>query len=292
MVYQNNFVATIKSSGKILRENKDVVAVPFGAEYSIYLKNLSSVRAIANVWIDGVDTTDGNWVIVEPNSGLELERFIRNGNFNKGNKFKFIERTSQIEEHRGIGSDDGLIRVEYKFEVPQTIQPTPYYTIWNNSNLTGTINTSGLSGVNVNYTSHTTPASNMLRSAVCKSTGPSGSGRVAERSFASNCCVTQSGGVGAADISEASMMFMDSAPNETGITVPGGVSHQRFAQGAWFPTETTSHVIVLKLVGKVKGQKVEKPITVQTKPKCVTCGKLNKATHKFCDSCGTALQLL
>lgn len=290
MVYSNNFVAVVKSNGKILRENKNTVAVPFGSEYSILLKNQSSVRAVANVWLDGIDVTDGRWVIIDANSSLELERFIRKGNLNKGNKFKFIERTGQIEEHRGIGVDDGLVRVEYKFEVPQTFTYSyPYYTtVYNGGGLTGgIIGTSGLGDVNVNYT--VTQPSSILRSAATKS-----------EPMAMNCCVTPTSSRIGGDASEASMfrdasessvMFAEAAPNEAGITVPGGVSHQKFVQGPWFATETTSHVIVLKLVGKVKGVNVFEPVTVQAKPACSTCGKLNKATHKHCDRCGTALQL-
>src|SRR5271165_3710603 len=103
MAYSHNFVATVKVGGKILRENSNVVAVPFGAEYSIYLKNQNSVRAIVRVSIDGKPISDvaGGWFIIDANSPLELERYLRNGNMNKGNRFKFIERTGQIEEHRG-----------------------------------------------------------------------------------------------------------------------------------------------------------------------------------------------
>jgi len=291
MVYQNNFVATIKVGGKILRENKDVVAVPFGAEYSIYLKNLSSVRAVANVWIDGVDVTEGNWVIVDPNTGWDLERYIRNGNFNKGNKFKFIERTGQIEEARGIGSEDGLIRVEYKFEVPQPA--VTYWPSWTyyNSNLQGGQYTLGnlqqsqnvqYSVTNTTPTSSHRPADTILRSCnFTKSTESRSVGAV----DAMNCCFMSD------TLADSFATETSAAPNEAGITVSGGVSHQKFVQGAYFPTESVSHVIVLKLVGKVKGQKVEKPITVQAKPACSTCKKLNKATAKFCSACGTSLQL-
>jgi len=57
MVYSKKFVAVIKCNGKILREtskDNDVI-LPFGAEYSILLKNLDHRRAVAEVSIDGVD---------------------------------------------------------------------------------------------------------------------------------------------------------------------------------------------------------------------------------------------
>jgi tRNA(Ile2) C34 agmatinyltransferase TiaS len=56
--------------------------------------------------------------------------------------------------------------------------------------------------------------------------------------------------------------------------------------------ETQKHTIVLKLLGETEDNKlVLKPVTTKHKPKCVTCGKQNKATAKFCTECGTALEI-
>lgn len=317
MVYSNNFVATVKVGGKILRENKDVVALPFGSEYSIYLKNQNSVRALVRVSIDGQplsDVADG-WIIIGANQTLELERFIRNGNFSKGNRLKFIERTGSVEEHRGIGVDDGLVRVEYKFE--KVVQYTQWlggnYTIYNNglntlggvssycyntdaSNVTytssGTVTTSttpssttfnvdGATGAAETYDSY----SGVLRSAkVQQSSAPT-------KGFTRSCATGQSRTLHA----QAQMncnMVREASVNETGVTVAGSESSQQFGWGSWFPTEDQSHVIVLKLVGKVgNNAPVAQPVTVQQKPVCTTCGKVGKASHKFCGRCGTALRL-
>jgi hypothetical protein len=53
MMYSNKLVASIKSNGKILREFNDKVYVPFGTEYSILIKNLNTVRASVNIFVDG-----------------------------------------------------------------------------------------------------------------------------------------------------------------------------------------------------------------------------------------------
>jgi len=37
MMYSNQFVVSIKCNNNIMRENKDVVYLPFGSEYSILL---------------------------------------------------------------------------------------------------------------------------------------------------------------------------------------------------------------------------------------------------------------
>lgn len=288
MVYQNNFVVAIKVNGKILREKSDVVALPFGSEYSIYIKNQKSVRALARVSIDGENINDDGdgWFIVGANDSLELERFIRNSNLNKGNKFKFIERTKQIEDHRGIGADDGLVRVEYKFEiVPKQVHydsiyypvvyPPPYvnspwiyvYPPYNTGQpcvpTCTTINTADTN--NSNSPDTIAAISNSCGKSILRS-----------NSMEShvNMCLIQ-----------------ETEFNDNGITVAGSESNQEFVYSGGFPTEDTSQVIVLKLLGKVGNAKVENPITVKQKPICTTCGKVNKATHQFCGRCGTALTL-
>lgn len=80
--------------------------------------------------------------------------------------------------------------------------------------------------------------------------------------------------------------------NDAGITVPGSESHQQFYSATGFPIEETSHVIVLQLRGDVGGVVVVNPVTVDLKPTCSSCGRVNKATNKFCSQCGTALFLI
>src|SRR5271157_4610433 len=122
MVYHQKLVACIKVNGQVLRESDNSVSIPFGSEYSVLLKNLNSKRVQVKVSVDGTDATDGTWLIIGPNQTIELERFIRNGNLQSGNKFKFIPRTKQIEKHRGLKADDGLVRIEYKTEKVTTTE--------------------------------------------------------------------------------------------------------------------------------------------------------------------------
>ena len=129
MMYESKLAVALKSAGKVLREFKDTVYVPFGSEYSIFVKNMNSVRALVSVSIDGEDVGDGTQFIVDANDSVDIERFIKDGNFNKGNRLKFIERNEAVEDHRGIGVEDGLVRVEFQFE---RIIPTyvPYVEPW------------------------------------------------------------------------------------------------------------------------------------------------------------------
>jgi len=116
MMYNQKMAVALKHKGKVLREVGDTVYLPFGSEYSIFLKNMNSVRALVTVTVDGQDVGDGSRFIVNANDDFEIERFIRDGNLDQGNRLKFIERTSNIENHRGIGVEDGLIRVEFNYE--------------------------------------------------------------------------------------------------------------------------------------------------------------------------------
>jgi hypothetical protein len=116
MMYSNNFAAAIIVNNKVLREFGDIVYLPFGSEYKIRLKNLYNQRCKVNIQIDGRNVTEGG-LIIDSYSTLDLERFLGN-NLDKGNKFKFIERTTKVEQHRGIRVDDGIINIRYEFETP------------------------------------------------------------------------------------------------------------------------------------------------------------------------------
>lgn len=284
-MFRKNLVVAVKVAGKVLRESSDRVTLPFGSEYSVLLKNLDSVRVQAKVSIDGQDATEGTWLVIEPNSSIELERFIRNGNLEKGNRFKFIERTKQIENARGIKIDDGLVRVEYKKEyvAPPTVTQTvyhnhvynydwdygywpyrpyrPYRPYWYSAY-----------SINMQCSTSGSQSGGLMRSAT--------SGSNSSGIKAMNCSVH--------NVNNASLPTMDA-----GITVPGSESNQQFRQAQSFATESQTEVIVLHLVGtNEKSQPVKQAVTVSNKPKCVTCHKVNKGGSKFCSQCGTALELI
>jgi hypothetical protein len=151
-MYSNKLAIAIKSSGKVLREFDDQVFLPFGSEYSLFIKNKNSVRASVKVEIDGTDVTQGVSLVVDPNDEIELERFIRNGNLSQGNRFKFIERTTAVEKHRGIKVDDGLVRVSFQFERPQERYLKGYPT-WDYMNIGSIGDTGNFNNVGRGYSS-------------------------------------------------------------------------------------------------------------------------------------------
>ena len=284
-MYSNRFVTAVKINGRILRESGDSVALPFGCEYSILLKNLDSLRSQVKVSVDGQDATEGTSLIVNGNSSLELERFIRNGNLGSGNRFKFIERTAAIEKHRGVQCEDGLIRVEFQFEqpLPETIQHVTheyitrhhYYDDWSWPYRPYPWNPWRGPYCNTSYASGSTHSSSSPR-VRAMSAHPTRS-RIPSRNLGSSAGATKDSA------------FVGAMQNTSGITVPGSQSNQVFNSVMGFPLQQQKHVIVLKLVGSIGGVEVEVPVTVDKKPECSTCGKSNKANMQFCGQCGTAL---
>jgi hypothetical protein len=243
MMYESKLAAAIKVNGKVLREFKDTVYIPFGSEYSILIKNLNTKRALINVYIDGDDIAPGG-IVLNAGQEIDLERSIKNGNLREGNRFKFIERTGSVEKHRGVKLEDGLVRVEYQFE--QAVNP-------------------------ISWTTPTIYQNSVLRGSTADTIWPMGS-------------VTCS----AASYDATSVNSSHAVLNDVGITVPGSRSDQTFVTTHIGLLETTKHSMVFHLLG---GEAVKEAVTVKHKAKCVTCGKQNKATAKFCTECGTALEI-
>jgi len=270
MMYQNKLVAVVKVDGKVLRENDGTVIIPFGSEYAVLLKNLSTVRMQVKVSIDGTDATEDTWLVINPNSSIELERFIKGGNLNSGNRLKFIERTQQIEGHRGIKADDGLIRIEYQVEKVRPVVDVPvirrhyydYYEPW--------------------YTPYYPPyvpkwPSPYRWEITCNNT--------ALDSTLTNCSVNTVHSSG----SLKAMNFCKSSPsNDAGITVAGSHSNQKFVPVSSFEVGE-SDVLIIRLRGSVNNVRATKAITTAQKKQCSTCGKKSKSGESFCGRCGTAL---
>lgn len=147
-MYKNNLAAAIKVDGKVLREFDDTVYLPFGSEYSIYLKNLQTRRVSVSIKVDGTDAVKGS-LIVDPGQSVDLERFVGDS-LDTGNKLKFIERTERIESHRGIGALDGLVEITYEFEREDPMfqplrlmrSPTPLYGTVSSTTLNSSVQAS------------------------------------------------------------------------------------------------------------------------------------------------------
>ena len=241
MMYKNNFVVSVKCNGRILREMDGSVYLPFGSEYSLLIKNMDSRRAVVDIEVDGESALKGK-LIVEGNTAQEVKGFMRD--MSETNRFKFIEKTSEISKHRGDRIDDGLVRVEYQFEaesmsyIPSTTYYVPHVTYWDSGH------------------------------------------------YGTTYC---GGSVKSLNSSEVTCSF-NCSTQEDGITVKGNKIKQDYSYGFVGLLEKTKNVIVLQLKGQTdKMVEVKKPLTVKTKISCVTCGRKNRSSNKFCYNCGTYL---
>jgi len=277
MMYESKLVASLKATGKILREFKDTVYIPFGSEYSFLIKNLNTTRALVNIFIDGEDVIQGG-LVLNANQEVDLERYVKNGNLREGNRFKFIERTAAVEEHRGVKLEDGLIRIEFQFEKALQVRPNPFQTVWpSHSQYQGVVDKFSVTACGATY-----------------STNINGVMRGVDFSQGESVKATAAAAINqvAPDMMEMhdGMVTMDW--NDVGITVPGSKSNQTFQHTTMGAMESEKHSIVFKLLGETPDNKpVLEPVNVKMKPRCVTCNKQNKATAKFCAECGTALEI-
>jgi hypothetical protein len=305
MMYGNKLAAAIKVNGKVLREFKDTAYIPFGSEYTILIKNLNTVRALVNIYIDGDNVVPGG-LVLNPGQEVDLERSVKNGNLNSGNKFKFIERTGAVEEHRGVKLEDGLIRIEHQFEIPRpVINVAP---VWNtHKNTTGDYvypagMTSEYPGVVDKYSnSKTTGGWIQASGATLSQVNVNGALRGVD--YSANGGATAQAASSAIDKYcadngiltnefHSGSATMDWCDNEVGITVPGSKSEQKFQTTYMGALDPQVHNMVIRLLGETPNNKpVEKPVTVKSKQKCDTCGHLNRATANFCTKCGTSLKL-
>jgi len=258
MMYKNNFVAVIKCEDRILRERENGnVYLPFGSEYSILLKNKDNRRAVVEIEVDGVNVLNGNKLILGGNEEQEISGFMRD--MSKTNRFKFIHKTKEIQNHRGDRVDDGLVVVSYQFEYVQqpiiykTPNPYPYpwtTTYYNNSftDFYGSIGTN---------------------SVACDSSSPN--------TGSAKCC-------------DANINYCSTPHKDEGITVKGAEVNKNYSYGSIGTLHYNINTIILHLKGISSSKKtVVKPLTVQSKVTCSTCGRKNRSSNKFCYNCGTFL---
>lgn len=274
MMYKHDFVCSMKAEGKILREKDNTVYVPFGSEYSILMKNLRSVKARVLVSIDGQDVLNKRALIIGPNETIDLERFLGT-DMNSGNRFKFIQKTEKIQEHRGDRVDDGIVRIEFQYEKPAPRYDYPAKTML----LSNKTPDYGEASMDMYYPSSGTSPSipkGILRGQPASYTT---SNSISGQSF--------SRGIEGEAVMDSFMPMSDE-----GITVKGSESKQSFSNGHIGALESEKHVITLMLRGATDtGEQVRKPILVNTKLVCETCGTSNKSSMKFCGECGTALTI-
>lgn len=296
MVYvkDSKFIAVVTHNGKILRDFKNdednyQIKLPFGEEYGLRFKNMNTTRVAVSVSVDGQDALDGSRIVIEPNSSHDLEGFMKGSSVK--NKFKFIEKTDKIKEHRGENIDDGMIRVEYQFEkqpanIEKTIikeiekirghekpwrSPIEPYDPWHPSRHHPTWD----------YTKRSVSDSNKN-----DSVNPNQTSGILRGTTNSDSFTTQNLSY------SASLSSMPEPDNEKGITVKGSQTNIQYKNAYLKEMEEQKHVMILNITGykeDKKEGKIIKAVTTKQKIECETCGLKNKSSNKFCSECGTSL---
>lgn len=256
----NKFVLSVIHDGQSIKESGNrgskQVAIPFGSEYKIRLKNKNDRDCTARVTIDGSPVSNFGDIIVGAGSAVDLERFITNSMSN-GKRFKFVEL-----EHPDVDdptrSDNGIIRVEFRlakkkdikidwdwrqYSPPYQSPPIPYKFKENND---------GMWRYETWYVGDPVKNSDGHNTAMyCAST-----------TFNSNVA--------------------------DGATIEGENSNQSFTCSS-LDVEASAVVLQLKIVGiKSHRNNVSQSGIVQ-KAYCTHCGYVIKKTDKYCGGCGRRL---
>jgi hypothetical protein len=264
MTYNDRFVAELKWNGKILRIKDDTAYLPFGSEYSLLLKNLNTRRASVNIEIDGQDVLDNKSLIIDPNATTELMGFLKGATAR--NKFKFIQKTKQIQHHRGDKVDDGIVRIEFAFE---KAKPEP----WIAKTITE-VKTTFKGSPDITHYGSNADYWNFSASAGDPRNQPRGvTSDNLEHTY--NCSVENLG---------------VTPQQEEGITVKGSEIEQDFRYASMGELEDAK-VIVIKLRGLThKGVDIDEPVTTRDKLICSICGTKSTSSAKYCSNCGAFLE--
>ena len=208
MAFQNGFVVSVVKDKKVFRESAEdgnrTVRLPFNSEYSLRIQNKNRVRAYAKVTIDGTDVHNGK-ILLSPNSSIDLERFVLDGDLNKGRKLKFVS-AGHSDVQDPTSKDNGIIEVVFEKEVEHIFTTSGMGTANIKLGGTGTLTSNSLGGI--------------LRGCSAKNIGSAG----------------VEGSTFQLDSSNYSMDLCRET-SDRGATVEGGNSNQQFSEcNDWFQT--------------------------------------------------------
>lgn len=255
-MFRNNMVVSLKSGENFFAENHDEIRIPFGTEYSLYMKNQNDTDALVSITIDGKDVLSGNKIILRSKSILDLEGFLDSGSVR--NKFKFIERTKEIESHLGVKPDDGIVSITFDYEKRKpNYQPcVVYYPQW----------------IYTPYTITTTNLGSTPMPSPLWGKTISGGGSWYTTDYTNQVYST----------------YTSQNINENGITVRGDDAFQSFGYGWLGEMENSPTTISFRLLGFNDG---ESKVYTKDRVRCSSCGRTSKISNKFCPNCGTKLQI-
>lgn len=250
-MFKNNFVAVVKCNGKILREYSDnTVRLPYGSEYSIYLKNEEARPALVDITVDGEGVLKGHQLILNGNTSTEIKGFMRD--MKETNRFKFIKKTKEISDYRGDRIEDGLVKITFQFE--EEVVP-----------ITWTYSCSSLPTDEIYYRA---PSFDNT----CNSTYS-----ISNCNNICNFCSTDN-------------KLMDSVLDDGITVKGSKVNQvYNYGHIGTLESKKSVIIFRLKGKTRSVKKEIVTPVTVKTVIRCETCGRKNKSRNNFCYNCGTYL---
>lgn len=285
-MHQNGYVVTIRQTGKTLKEESDRVNILFDSEYEIRLRNKNAYEAVAFVYVDGANVTEGG-LVVPAHGRVDLERHIK-GDLNTGARFRFVRVTDgRVDQGE---PDNGKIEVRFHQAKPRP-EPIVFPVIPSHHH---------------HYHNHCSPCCQNPRCPTCFPWRRRGVfltsqalGTVRDASGAKGAF-----GGGAAFLAQASVNFSPTQKVDiggqdfdvgAGATVEGGLSQQRFIEKSVDYDKDVCTTIFLKLSGfyascQAAAERI-KSTRLGNDPQlyCSSCGRQRHPAENFCPSCGAKM---
>jgi len=269
-MYRDKFVLSIIHDGYPVKEagrfsNKEV-AIPFGSEYKIRLKNKNDVSCTARVFIDGKKVSQLGDIIINGGGTIDLERYI-DRSLDKGRRFKFVSLDhSDVDDP--TSSSNGVIKVEFRKSKQNTINIQSDIYVWDKpfDNLP-------------RYKEDNRGPSRRI-GGKWKSSGPDWGASIAG-SYSSN---ESTGGLVQESCTTCNFVQtrgLSDGAVESGATIEGSKSNQQFT---YADLEVENHAVVLTL--KIVGIGNLKKINNANYKYCTRCGQRIKRSDKYCSKCG------
>lgn len=261
-MYKDKFILSIIHDGYPVKESGNrgskVVAIPFGSEYKIRLKNKNDRDCTARITIDGTSVSNFGDIIVGAGATVDLERFITNSMSN-GKRFKFVALDHpDVDDPTSL--DNGIIRVEFRLAKKKDIKIDWDWRHYVQPQYPFKENNDGMWYVGDALD------------------GPSSFGR---------------GGMKCSDVTYNSVSYCSTNVSNTqpGATIEGKNSNQSFTYSN-LDVELQATVLQLKIVG-IKAHYDEEINVIQGKVTkrtyCSNCGYRINDRDRYCGGCGRRL---
>jgi len=285
-MYKDKFILSVLHRGSPVKETGSrgsrKIAIPFGSEYKLRLKNKNDRSCAVKLTIDGSPVSNFGDFIVGSGATVDLERYVTDS-MSRGKRFKFVTLDHQDVDDP-TRSDNGIIRAEFRLAKqtngikinPQWSSDTIWYPVdspgWESgsgndtSDFSKTFDDDTIKDAadwTFNYHNSTGGKPQKRMRSRMKSKGYSGDNAVMYSSSMNSIC-----GASAASFTQA------------GATVEGGHSGQSFSY-SHLEVESRATILQLKIVG-IKSQR-----GMRTEGRfCTQCGSRLRKQDKYCAGCG------